>query len=341
MNGAARLAAAILVAGAMTVSADPVLLSFDDLEGWGGDDPAPALAAFQTTCAQLDPVDWDTVCSGADDAPSARAFFEAHFLPVLMAPTETALFTGYYEPEIVASRTRRAGFETPLYRAPPEMPRGRPWLTRAQIENERPLAGRGLEIAWVHDPVEAFFLQVQGSGRLQLQDGGVIRVGFAAKNGHPYRSVGQELIRRGLFEAHRVSAARIARWVASNPRDGKRLLQHNPSFIFFREVNEVPPEMGPLGAMNRSVTPGRSIAVDPAHVPLGAPVWIEKEGAAPIRRLMIAQDTGSAIKGPQRADIFFGTGDEAGRIAGRIRDGGRMVVLMPRPLALKVTGQAG
>ena len=246
MIRAASLAVAILVAGAMTVSSDPILLGFDDLRGWRADDPAPALAAFKTTCAQLDPVDWDGVCSGADHAPDARAFFEAHFLPVLIAPTETALFTGYYEPEISASRTHRAGFETPLYRAPPEMPRGRPWLTRAQIENDRPLAGRGLEIAWVHDPVEAFFLQVQGSGRLQMQDGGVIRVGFAAKNGHPYRSVGQELIRRGLFQAHEVSAARIARWVAANPRDGKRLLQHNRSFVFFREVNEVPPEMGRL-----------------------------------------------------------------------------------------------
>ncbi len=335
------VAAAALLAGVMSVAADPILLEFDDLRGWRMDDPAPALAAFRTTCDQLDPTDWDGVCSGADHVEDARAFFEAHFLPVQIAPDQTALFTGYYEPEIVASRTRRPGFETPLYYAPPEMPHGRPWLTRAQIENDRPLAGRGLEIAWVRDPVEAFFLQVQGSGRLTLIEGGVIRVGFAAKNGHPYRSVGQEMIRRGVFQAHEASAARIARWVAANPRDGRRLLQHNPSFVFFRDVNEVPAHMGPLGAMNRSVTPLRSIAVDPDHTPLGAPVWIEKEGAAPIRRLMIAQDTGSAIKGPQRADIFFGTGEDAGRIAGRIKDAGRMVVLLPRRLALSVTGQAG
>jgi membrane-bound lytic murein transglycosylase A len=191
------------------------------------------------------------------------------------------------------------------------------------------MSGRGLEIAWVDDPVELFFLQVQGSGRIRYPDGRVIRIGYGGANGHTYRSVGQELVRRGVYQPHQVSAQVIKNWVRRNPFDGEELLNHNDSYVFFREVSEVPDDKGPLGAMNRSITPMRSIAVDPAFTPLGAPVWIEKGGHAPLHRLMIAQDTGSAIKGAQRADVFIGTGDQAGSIAGRIKDSGRMVVLMP------------
>ncbi|MEO1398389.1 MAG: MltA domain-containing protein, partial [Pseudomonadota bacterium] len=183
---------------------------------------------------------------------------------------------------------------------------------------------------------DAFFLQVQGSGRIQLDDGGRIRVGFAGKNGHDYKSVGQELVRRGVFQSHQVSAQVIRNWVRRNPEDGLELLRHNPSFVFFREVNQVPAELGPLGAMNRSITSLRTVAVDPAFHPLGAPVWIEKRGEEPLRRLMIAQDTGSAIKGAQRADIFYGTGRAAGLRAGRIRDGGRMVTLLPIQQAFRL-----
>ncbi len=191
------------------------------------------------------------------------------------------------------------------------------------------MSGRGLEIAWVDDPVDVFFLQIQGSGRIRLTDGSVIRVGYAGANGHEYRSIGQELVRRGVFQPHQVSAQVISNWVKSNPVEGEDLLRHNPSFVFFRVVRKVPAERGPLGAMNRSVTEMRTVAVDPAYVPLGAPVWVEKRGRRAFNRLMIAQDTGSAIKGAQRADIFFGTGDKAGRRAGQVRDPGRMVVLMP------------
>mgnify|MGYP000521797435 CR=1 FL=1 len=138
-----------------------------------------------------------------------------------------------------------------------------------------------------------------------------------------------ELVRRGVYDPHQVSAEVIKNWVRRNPDDGRELLYHNPSYVFFREVNQVPADQGPLGAMNRSVTTLRTVAVDPKFVPLGAPVWIEKEGKEPMHRLMIAQDTGSAIKGAQRADVFFGTGDKAGRAAGKLRDPGRMMVLMP------------
>ena len=338
MTRALWRAAALSLFGAMSALADPVLKDFDDLKGWTDDTPSAALSVFLTTCGDLDPTDWADVCVLAQDAQDARAFFETQFLPVIFGAGGAALFTGYFEPEIRASAERSPGYETPLYRTPPDLPQGTPWKTRKEISNGA-LTGQGLEIAWAADPVEAFFLQVQGSGRLKLTDGTVNRLGFAAKNGHPYRSIGQELIRRGLFEPHQVSAQVISDWVARNPVEGQALLDHNPSFVFFREVNEVPSDKGPLGAMNRSVTPGRSIAVDPLYTPLGAPVWIEKDGASPIRRLMVAQDTGSAIKGKQRADIFFGTGDDAGRQAGRIRDAGRMVTLLPTAMARRITGQ--
>ena len=196
--------------------------------------------------------------------------------------------------------------------------------------------GSVLELVWLQSDVDKFFLQIQGSGRVKLNEGGSMRVGYGGKNGHPYRSIGQELIRRGEFEEHQVSAQVIRNWVERNPERGLDLLNHNPSYVFFREVSQVDPEKGPLGAMNRSVTAGRSVAIDPEYVPLGAPVWLEKAGARPFRRLMIAQDTGAAINGPQRADIFYGTGADAGREAGRIRDGGRMIVLLPVEEALSL-----
>jgi membrane-bound lytic murein transglycosylase A len=167
-----------------------------------------------------------------------------------------------------------------------------------------------------------------------LDDGDVIRLGYAGKNGRNYSSIGMELVRRGIYDSSQVSADVIRSWVRANPDAGRTLLWTNESYVFFREVNEVPASLGPLGAMNRSVTPMRTIAVDPDITILGAPVWIEKEGETPLRQLMIAQDTGSAIKGAQRADIFFGSGDSAGRAAGRIKDGGRMIVLMPIQYAL-------
>ena len=179
------------------------------------------------------------------------------------------------------------------------------------------------------DPVELFFLQIQGSGRIRLPNGNFIRVGYSGANGHLYRSLGAELVRRKIYEPHQVSAQVIKNWVRRNPIDGRELLFHSPSYVFFRNVDQVPADRGPLGAMNRSITQMRSVAVDPKFVKLGSPVWLEKDGKNPIRRLMTAQDTGSAIKGAQRADVFVGTGQEAGRVAGRLRDPGRMMVLMP------------
>ncbi|MBO9412225.1 MULTISPECIES: MltA domain-containing protein [unclassified Ruegeria] len=320
-----------VMATSASAEATRSILSFDDLDGWTADDHGAALSVFLNTCGDLEDPDWRALCAVARtyQADAARSFFELFFRPVLVEDGDDALFTGYFEPELDGSRTRTERYKYPIYKMPPEARADGPWLSRRDILTGEAMNGRGLEIAWVDDPVELFFLQIQGSGRIRLPDGGGLRVGYGGANGHPYRSIGKELIRQGALDAHQVSAQMIKSWVRKNPEAGAELLFHNPSYVFFREVTRVAPEFGPLGAMNRSVTTMRSIAADPAYTPLGAPVWVEKDGKDPLRRLMIAQDTGAAIKGAQRADIFFGTGDEAGRAAGRLKDSGRMVVLLP------------
>lgn len=305
------------------------VLDYASLDGWDRDDHAAALTVFLNTCRDMSDPDWTALCALAKDGPDPRAFFELFFRPVLIEDDNDPLFTGYFEPELDGSRNRTNRFRYPVYAMPSEARVLRPWLSRREILGSDVMAGRGLEIAWVDDPVELFFLQIQGSGRIRLPNGRNLRVGFAGANGHEYRSIGAELVRRGVYDPHQVSAQVIKNWVRRNPLAGEELLFHSPSYVFFREVSEVPADRGPLGAMNRSITTMRSVAVDPAYVPLGAPVWIEKDGKTPLRRLMIAQDTGSAIKGAQRADVFFGTGDAAGREAGQLRDPGRMMVLMP------------
>ena len=332
----ARLCATFLAAAVMSGTGAQAektydILRFDELDGWADDDHGGALSVFVKTCPDLTDPDWQSLCALAQSQKleNARAYFELFFRPVLIRDENEALFTGYYEPELEGSRFPTARFRYPLFKMPPEARDIVPWLTRQQILTSGIMDNRGLEIAWVDDPVELFFLQIQGSGRIRLQDGKFLRVGYGGANGQPYRSVGVEMVRRGIYNAHQVSAQVIKNWVRRNPEAGEELLFHNPSYVFFREIKHVTDRDGPLGAMNRPVTAGRSIAVDPQFTPLGAPVWLEKDGATPIRRLMIAQDTGSAIKGAQRADIFFGTGDAAGQAAGTLRDGGRMVVLLP------------
>lgn len=321
-----------VVASLMTAGPAPAqMIEFDALDGWAGDDHLAALTTFRATCDLLTDPDWVPLCRLAADAGSnqtqARNFFELFFRPVLIG-TPPALFTGYYEPELEGSSVRTPRFAWPIYRRPPELQDGMVYHDRATIE-AGVLRGRGLEIAWLDDPVEAFFLQIQGSGRIRMPDGQVIRVGYGGRNGHAYRSVGQEMIRRGTHTPDQVSAQEIRAYVARNPQIGATLLNVNPSYVFFRKLPDLPAEKGPIGAMGRSITTLRSIAVDPDFTKLGAPVWVEKDGAGAFRRLMVAQDTGGAIKGAQRADIFFGTGDAAGDAAGTVKDGGRMMVLLP------------
>ena len=330
-----RALRALLFAGGVLMSAPAQaetvysILNFKDLDGWAEDDHQAALDTFRDTCRDMKTPDWLTLCRAANDQKNARAFFELFFRPLLIQDGKDAMFTGYFEPELDGSRTRTARYKYPIYAMPRDAKTAGQWYTRRQIFEDGVMDGLNLEICYVDDPVELFFLQIQGSGRVRLPDGSFLRVGFGGSNRHNYRSIGQEMVRRGIYETHHVSAEVIKNWVRRNPEDGKELLFHNPSYVFFREVSEVPADKGPLGAMNRSITTMRSIAVDPKFTPLGAPVWIEKDGKAPLRRLMIAQDTGSAIKGAQRADVFFGAGDKAGKEAGRLRDPGRMVVLMP------------
>ena len=328
----ALFSALAIVVGLMAATPAPAqMLDFEALDGWAEDDHRAALVTFLATCTRLSDADWVPLCGLAKDAAAsdaqARAFFELFFKPVLIG-APPALFTGYYEPELRGSPVRTPKYAWPIYARPPELRDGTAFLDRAAIERGA-LRGRGLEIAWLDDPVEVFFLHIQGSGRIKMPDGRVVRVGYAGRNGFAYQSVGQEMVRRGTHSAAQVSAQVIRAWVRQNPAAGAALLNHNPSYIFFRKISDLPADKGPIGAMGRSITALRSVAVDPAFTQLGAPVWIEKDGRNPLRRLMVAQDTGGAIKGAQRADIFFGTGPEAGEAAGTVKDGGRMIVLLP------------
>lgn len=336
---AARIFSAALFAWAVLIQAGTAemklkALSYSKLAGWETDNHAEAFTAFRKSCKKLRPNDltkaenWKDLCAITEYVSRPKAFFEIFFQTVLIEDGRSALFTGYYEPEIIASRTRVGKFKYPLYKRPAELKDGVPWKTRAEIKNGA-LEGRGLELAWLADPVENFFLHVQGSGRVKFNEGGSMSVGFADKNHQTYRSVGKELICRGILNSNNASAGSIETWFRNNPTEGRKLLQHNPFFVFFRELTNLSEKDGPIGAMGVSVTDDRTLAVEPKCQPLGAPVWINKLGAKPLHRLMIAQDVGSAIKGAQRADIFYGTGVEAGRIAGITKNLGRMITLLP------------
>lgn len=255
--------------------AEITLVPFDELVGWDEDDHEEALVAFLHTCELLDDPQWRPVCAlgfGFEGPP--RSFFELFFRPVLIEDGAAPVFTAYYEPEILGSQHRSSRFNVPVYRRPPEVASGEATYSRRQIEEEGALAGRGLEIAYVEDPVELQFLQIQGSGRIRLTDGSAIRLGYGGSNGMTYRSLGDELVRRGVYNRHQVSAPVIQNWVRSNPLEGRSLLSHNPSYVFFVEREHLPPESGPVGAMNRAITAHRTLAVDPAYTPLGAPVWM-------------------------------------------------------------------
>lgn len=274
-------------------------LSFADLTGWADDDLEAACAALQQ--------------GGASQASDARSFFETKYRPGVPIAGH---FTGYYEPEIEADLTPSDEFPVPIHALPPDGATA----PRSSIE---PLL-QGHEIAWLRDEVERFFLQVQGSGRLRLRDGSMMRVGYAGGNGHAYRSIGKALIERGIFDDG-ISAEGLKNWLRADPVRGRAVMAENSSYVMFR-VSDAAPGQGPMGTLC-PVTQLRSIAVDPGHTPLGTPVWIETNGHA---RLCIAQDTGSAIKGPGRADLFFGTGDAAGVAAGELNHPGRFIPLVPR-----------
>ncbi|MFW5834125.1 MAG: murein transglycosylase A, partial [Pseudomonadota bacterium] len=245
--------------------------------------------------------------------------------------------TGYYEPLLRGARWPSERFRYPLHRAPGNLAgrRGHPLLARAAIDRGA-LAREALELVWVDDPIAKFFLQIQGSGQVELGGGERIRVGYAGQNGHPYRAIGRDLIEAGHIPPELMSMQAIDGWLrAASPTEAFGLMHRNPSYVFFRELGPVIDTPGPIGAMGVPVTPGRSLAVDRDHTPLGSLVWVETTaptpaGEQPLRRLMVAQDVGGAIRGPVRGDVFWGAGPEAEYAAGHMKQPGRLWQLVPR-----------
>lgn len=349
-------------------------IDFDRLSGWQFDALEEAWPAwlrscralsqrgqpFQDLCAQSAALTADGSGQGPE-REAVRSFFETHFQPFLLldpkAPErETNTITGYYEPLVRGSRSPGGVYQHPLYRVPPDLIsvqletvypdlralrlRGRlqggqvvPYPSRGEIERKGLLKGQ--ELVWLDDPIDAFFMQVQGSGRVQLPDGSSIRLGYANQNGHPYQSIGKWLVERGELSLSQASMQGIKAWLARNPHRQDELLHQNPSLVFFRELPDSgDPTEGPLGSLGVPLTAGRSIAVDPRFIPLGLPVILNTAfSEGPVQRLVMAQDTGSAILGPHRADFFFGGGEAAGELAGRMKSPGQLIVLLPRTLS--------
>jgi membrane-bound lytic murein transglycosylase A len=317
---------------------------------------ARALAAFRISCPTLvrradasgltSPEDWRPACEEAKTVPAggAAAFFRSAF-EVAEVGDGSAFVTGYFEPEIRGCRTRQPGCEVPVYRKPPDLVevdaaaaqaagtlrRGRmengvlvPYYDRTEIE-EGALSGRGLELAWAADAIDLFFLQIQGSGRLRLPDGGVIRIGYAGQNGREYVGIGKLMKDRGLLGPGQTSMQGIVGWLRAHPEEGKAIMRENKSYIFFQELTGP----GPLGALGLPVTPRGSVAADPKFVPLGAPVFLQLDRAE-ANGLWVAQDTGGAIRGANRFDTFWGAGEEAAVIAGGMQGRGRAWLLLPK-----------
>ena len=330
----------------------------------GAEDARGALASFVESCPRLvgrtdtskltTGADWRSVCDTARAWPANDAvrFFETQFETARLGDGATFI-TGYFEPEIAGSRTRQPGYDVPVYRMPPDLvrawpadmplaertgnpPLGRmdefgnhvPYYDRAAIEDGA-LAGKGLEIAWVADAAEFFFLQVQGSGLIRLPDGGLMRIGYAGQNGRGYVGIGALMRERGLIGEgpgqYPGSMQGILRYIRENPEAGRALMRENPSWIFFKENTGD----GPLGSLNIPVRAGSSVATDPAFIPLGAPVWLDVDRAE-ADGLWIAQDTGGAIKGANRFDTFWGNGPEARLIAGGMSSRGQALILLPK-----------
>lgn len=347
---------------------EKTLVEYSDVAGWQTDRHADAFAAFYKSCEKLDRlVDRNpriqAVCGKARSLGArlanedAKHFFEANFsMYQLQRPETGAIVTGYFEPEVAGSLVADNIFNVPVYALPgdlvlssPEMsldglPAGLtavrrtadgfcPYYTRQEIE-EGALAGRGLEIAYLADALDAFVMQVQGAGLIRLPDGSSFRVGFAGKNGHPYTSIAKVLIERGELQPSNASMDVLLGWLRADPERGRRLMRENKSYPFFRILDDSEAQAGPHGAMGVPLTPGRSLAVDPNFHQLGLPVWVAahdlKDGEGHLfRRLMIAQDTGSAIRGPVRGDIFWGSGAEAGRVAGKTKQICDFFILIP------------
>ena len=334
--------------------------AFSELQGWAEDRLSAAIPAFLKSCgrfltlADAVPLDarpnvadygrvgaWRALCEAAAALPpendaAARRFFETSFIPLAVADNGASegLFTGYYEIELNGSRRRQGRYQTPIYRRPSE-PGAATRYSRAEIEDGA-LAGRGLELLWVDDPIDAFFLEIQGSGRVRLRNGDTVRVGYDGQNGQPYVPIGRLLVERGVIPRSEATMMTIRDWMNQHPEAGAALRRENPSYVFFRELRGD----GPIGAEGVVLTAGRSIAIDRAYIALGVPNWLEADerfaSAAPVRRLVVAQDTGGAIKGPVRGDLFWGTGSAGASRAGIMNAHGRYYLLLPRSVASRL-----
>jgi membrane-bound lytic murein transglycosylase A len=323
-----------------------VPVDWSALPGWGADRTGEWWPALLRSC-ERPAFDWLRVCSDARKAsPSSdegvRAWLQQRLAPYRVESTDgtaEGLATGYFEPLIDASRTARGPYRVPLYQAPPDLASRKPYWTRQQVDTlgAAQTQLRGRELAFVADPLDALILQIQGSGRLQISepDGSrrLVRAAFAAHNDHPYKSVGRWLIERGELKTDQASWPAIKAWAQMNPKRVNELLWSNPRVVFFREEALPDPTLGPRGGQGVALTPGRSIAVDTQSIPYGTPVWLdttEPLSNTPLRRLVQAQDTGSAITGAVRADYFWGWGEQAEQQAGRMKQPLRLWVLWPR-----------
>ncbi|MGE4295901.1 MAG: murein transglycosylase A [Campylobacterales bacterium] len=340
-------------------------VAWSKLPGWRKDDHAEALSAFVRSCRVMQAdARWTSACAEAaqltpEDAVGARIFFETHFQPYEIigdGQRSEGLITGYYLPLLKGSRTPGKRFKYPIYQKPADLvlvdlpaygrgekpvrgrltPEGRvvPYYSREQIDSAlRPLAGN--EIFWVEDPVALFFLHIQGSGYVELENGAVVQVGYAGQNGHSYYPIGRHLIERGAISAEEVSLQTIRGWLEKNPDQMWTVMNKNPSYVFFQEGNITE---GAFGSQGVILSPKRSIAVDPGFIPLGTPVFVNAghpSQAGSLSRLTVAQDTGGAIRGPVRADFFWGQGELAEESAGKMKSQGRLWVLLPKQAGIE------
>ena len=354
-GGALLVAAGLLSAcaggGAAENKVGMVPISFNEIAGWTDDKQDDALAALRQSCPRLiaapeskivtaggqktiGPGEWKQICDSAaavksGDSRAARKFFEDNFRPLVVQAKGN--FTGYFEPEMRGSRAPSRLFTVPVYRRPPDLT-DKPYYTRAEIELGA-LKGKGLEIAWVQDPIAFYEVQVQGSGRIHLAEGGTLSIGFDGSNNRPYTALAGVLAEMGVMKREDATWPAIREWLKRHPQQAREVMRKNERFIFFKDTRSA----AATGSEGVPLTAQRSMAVDLGFTPYGTPVWIDaarpvagKPGQTEIyRRLMIAQDTGTAITGPARGDVFFGNGPRASDWAGRMVSGGRAIVLVP------------
>lgn len=358
-------------------------VSFSNLPGWQHDDHGAALRVFVGACGELTTSgvgfsrkavlsgtrrDWLAVCEQAgraDVSPAmARRFFEDHLVALKLTGVD-GQFTGYFEPEVEGSRVRDSEFNVPVLSRPDDLVRlsksaaarlgvgygrvangtARPYFTRQEIEQGR-LASRNLELLYLRSWTDLFFMQIQGSGRVRLREGGNVRLGYAAKTGLPYTSIGKVLINRNEMSREGMSMQALRAWLKDNPDQARQVMWENKSYVFFRELNNHGTGTGPVGAQNLPLTTRRSLAIDRRYWALGVPMWVSTTVFSggrlePFNRLMVAQDTGSAIKGPARGDVFMGTGHQAGLDAGAMDQAGSLTALVPRALAARLLRKHG